>query len=75
MYAILAVKRTRWCWVAGGVSSGILVALAWKAKLPMQAVLSAYYVAMSVYGFWHWSRDNGEAKRVTTWPLRAHLVA
>ena len=76
LYAILAVKRTRWCWVAGGISSGILVALAWKAKLPMQALLQGYYVGMAVYGFWHWSRDDGRAKAaVTTWPLRNHLIA
>jgi nicotinamide mononucleotide transporter len=75
LYSILAVKRTRWCWVAGGISSIILVVLAWNAKLPMQAVLQGYYVGMAGYGFWHWSRDDGKAKSVvTTWPLRAHLI-
>lgn len=76
LYAILAVRRTRWCWVAGGISSAVLVALAWKAKLPMQALLQGYYVGMAVYGFWHWSRDDGSAKAaVTTWPLRNHLIS
>jgi nicotinamide mononucleotide transporter len=76
MYAILAVARTRWCWVAGGISSVILMVLAWNAKLPMQGILQAYYVGMAVYGFWHWSKDEGKAKKsVTTWPLRAHLVS
>jgi nicotinamide mononucleotide transporter len=75
VYSILAVRRTRWCWVAGGVSSAILVALAWKAKLPMQACLQAYYVGMAIYGFWHWSQDEGAAKAVTTWPLRAHVIS
>ena len=75
LYCILAVRRTRWCWVAGGISSGILVVLAWHAKLPMQACLQAYYVGMAVYGFWHWSQDEGAAKAVTTWPLRAHLIS
>jgi nicotinamide mononucleotide transporter len=75
LYSILAVRRTRWCWVAGGVSSGILVVLAWHAKLPMQAYLQGYYVGMAVYGFWHWSKDDGAAKAVTTWPLRAHLIS
>jgi len=75
-YAILAVKRTRWCWVAGGIGSSILMVLAWEAKLPMQACLQAYYVGMAVYGFWHWSREDGaEKKAVTSWPLRAHLVS
>ena len=75
-YSILAVKRTRWCWVAGGIGSAILIVLAWQAKLPMQAALQGYYVAMAVYGFWHWSRADGEAKTpVTTWPLRFHLIS
>jgi nicotinamide mononucleotide transporter len=75
LYSVLAVRRTRWCWVAGGISSAILVVLAWRAKLPMQACLNGYYVGMAVYGFWHWSKDEGASKAVTTWPLRAHLIA
>jgi nicotinamide mononucleotide transporter len=75
-YSVLAVRRSRWCWVAGGISSAILIYLSWGAKLPMQACLQAYYVAMAVYGFWRWSRDEGAATRaVTMWPLKAHLVA
>ena len=75
MYSILAVMRTRWCWVAGGLGSAILVVLAWQAKLPMQASLQGYYVGMAVYGFWHWSKDGAKEKVVTTWPLRAHLIS
>ncbi len=70
MYSILAVVRTRWCWVAGGISSGILIVLSWQARLPMQALLQAYYVGMAVYGFWHWSREDKAKAEVTTWPLR-----
>jgi len=74
VYSILAVRRTRWCWVAGGVSSAIAVVLAWQAKLPMQACLQVYYVGMAGYGFWHWSRDEGKQTVITTWPIRAHLI-
>jgi nicotinamide mononucleotide transporter len=75
-YALLAVKRIRWCWVAGGVSSSILAYLAARGRLPMQATLQVYYVAMSFYGFWRWSGEDGKAgKAVTTWPLRSHLLA
>jgi nicotinamide mononucleotide transporter len=75
-YSLLAVKRNRWCWVAGGLGAMILVYLSWVARLPMQAGLQAYYAAMGVYGFWRWSRDEGEATRaVTTLPLTTHLLA
>jgi nicotinamide mononucleotide transporter len=73
MYAILAVKRVRWCWVCGAVSSAILVYLAATAKLPMQSALQLYYVGMGVYGFWHWSRNDGAKRAVTTLPFKYHL--
>ena len=87
LYLVLAVRRTRLCWIAGGISSAIFLVLFWRAKLPMQACLQAYYVGMAFYGYWHWSREEGraegreegraEGKRtaVTTWPTRAHLIA
>jgi nicotinamide mononucleotide transporter len=75
-YSVLAIMRTRWCWVAAFISSAALIYLAWVARLPMQASLQAYYVAMALYGFWHWTRDDGKAARaVTTWPLVNHGVA
>jgi nicotinamide mononucleotide transporter len=75
-YAVLAVRRSRWCWLAGGLSSSILAYLAARGRLPMQATLQVYYVAMSFYGFWRWSGQHDEASRaVTTWPLRWHLIA
>ncbi len=75
-YSVLAVKRTRWAWVAGGLSSAILVVLAWNARLPMQAALQGYYVAMGFYGFWRWSKEEGEATRaVSTLPLKVHAIA
>jgi nicotinamide mononucleotide transporter len=75
-YSVLAVRRSRWCWVCGGLSSVILVYLAAQAHLPMQAALQVFYVVMSVYGFYSWMRHEQEADSVVTiWPLRAHCVA
>jgi nicotinamide mononucleotide transporter len=75
-YSLLAVRRSRWCWVCGGLSSAILIYLAARARLPMQSALQVYYVAMSVYGFRSWVRHEEAADSVvTTWPVRAHLGA
>lgn len=75
-YSLLAVKRSRWCWVAGGAGAAILVVLAWRARLPMQAALQGYYVVMGIYGFWRWSKEEGEATRaVSTLPFTKHLLA
>ena len=70
-YLLLAVRRSRWCWVAGGVSCAILVYLAAQRQLPMQSLLNLYYVGVSVYGFWHWSRDAADAEGAVT-TLRPH---
>ncbi len=75
-YSLQAVQRSRWCWVTGGLGSAIAIYLSAGARLPMQAALQVYYVLISAYGWWHWSRAQGEATRsVTTWPLRKHLAA
>jgi nicotinamide mononucleotide transporter len=76
-YAFLAIKRNRWCWVTGGLSSAVLIYLALHARLPMQAALQVYYVVISAYGWWYWTREE-EAQGtlvVGTWPIRGHLAA
>jgi len=76
-YAVLAIRKSRWCWVAGGVSSAIMIYLSLVARLPMQAALQVYYVVISVYGWWHWTREQESQGMlaVTTWPIRWHLAA
>ncbi|HEY5101596.1 MAG TPA: nicotinamide riboside transporter PnuC [Steroidobacteraceae bacterium] len=75
-YSLLAVRRSRWCWVCGGLSSAIIVYLSALHRLPMQAGLQAYYVAVSIYGFRRWLQHAKDAgSQVTTWPLRAHAAS
>jgi nicotinamide mononucleotide transporter len=74
--ALQEVKRSRWCWVTGGLASAIAIYLSARHALPMQASLQVYYVVISVYGYWHWSKDEGEVTRtVTVWPLWKNLLA
>ena len=56
IYVLLIYKRNRLGWLAGAASSIIYVYLAARAHLPMQSVLQFYYVVMSVYGWYHWTR-------------------
>jgi nicotinamide mononucleotide transporter len=76
-YAILAVRHSRWCWLSGALSSGLLAVLAAQQRLPMQAIMQAVYVAFAVYGFWSWTAGatNAAKPAVTTWPLSRHLSA
>ncbi len=75
-YAVLAARRNRLCWIAGAVSSMCAAILSGVNKLPMQAALQVFYVGMSVYGWWSWSRSSSSGElTVGVWPLRWHVVA
>jgi nicotinamide mononucleotide transporter len=76
-YSVLAIRRSRWCWVTGGLGSAITIYLSLNARLPMQAALQVYYVVISVYGWWHWTREEEiqGTLAVTTWPMRWHVAS
>jgi nicotinamide mononucleotide transporter len=76
-YVVLAVRRQRLCWVFGGLSSALLVYLYARSRLPMQALLNLYYVAMSFYGYVQWTRSPSAAASpgVGTLALRFHVLA
>jgi nicotinamide mononucleotide transporter len=42
----------------------------------MQALLHAFYMAMAVYGWYHWSnsKDSGRSLPVVSWPLAFHFL-
>jgi nicotinamide mononucleotide transporter len=72
VYVVLAVPRSRWCWVAGGLSSLIYVWLSARAHLPMQSLLQAWYVGVAVYGFLRWSREVETRVSLLSW--RGHIA-
>ena len=76
-YLILAVRQNAWCWAAALVSTAIYTVVFWDAALLMQSALNVYYMAMAVYGWWHW-RHGGEGDTplpIRRWPLGRHLAA
>jgi nicotinamide mononucleotide transporter len=74
VYVLLIMRRNRWGWVAGGISSLILAVLASRARLPMQAVLQFSYVVAAVYGWWHWA-PAAEQQRIAVWRWKGHAIA
>jgi nicotinamide mononucleotide transporter len=71
-YVVLAVPRSRWCWVAGGVGSLIYVWLFARARLPMQSLLQVWYVGVAVFGFLRWSHEGTTRIALLAW--RGHVV-
>jgi nicotinamide mononucleotide transporter len=72
-YILLAIRQHRACWIAGGVSTALYIAVFADARLPLQAALQVLYVAMSVYGWFAWRPDGG-VTRPRSWPWRSHLL-
>ena len=72
VYVALAVPRSRWCWVAGGVSSLIYVWLFARARLPMQSLLQVWYVGVAVFGFLRWSHEGTMRISLLWW--RGHVA-
>jgi nicotinamide mononucleotide transporter len=71
-YVVLAVPRSRWCWVAGGAGSLIYIWLFARARLPMQSLLQVWYVGVAVFGFLRWSREGTTRVSLLSW--RGHVA-
>jgi nicotinamide mononucleotide transporter len=72
VYVVLAVRRSRWCWVAGGVGSLIYIWLFARARLPMQSLLQVWYVGVAVFGFLRWSHEGTMRISLLSW--RGHVA-
>jgi nicotinamide mononucleotide transporter len=75
-FLLLAIRENPWCWVSGGISTTIFLVLFWNAGLYMQSLLQAYYIGISIYGWWHWKQrsDRAEKLPVRRWPRSRHLL-
>ena len=73
-YIVLAIRQHRGCWIAGGASTAIYIAVFLKAGLFLQAALQVVYVAMSVYGWLAWSGGGDAAARPRSWPSSKHVL-
>jgi len=77
LYLALAMVRSMWCWLCAFISSAIYVVLMAKQGLPMDALLSFYYVVMAVYGYVSWNsgkQDDGEMQ-IVVWSFKQHVAA
>ena len=75
-YLLLAIRQNRLCWVAAFISTAIFTVLFWNVQLLMQSALNGYYMAMAVYGWWHWQHGSGGGGQlpITRWSLRRHAL-
>ncbi|NBB91979.1 MAG: nicotinamide riboside transporter PnuC [Gammaproteobacteria bacterium] len=76
-YLLLAVRQNRLCWVAAFFSTAIFTVLFWNVQLLMQSALNVYYMAMAVYGWWHWQHGSESAGwlPIKRWRPKQHALA
>jgi nicotinamide mononucleotide transporter len=77
LYLILAARQNWWCWPCALVSTAIYLTLFYQRGLYQQALLQIFYIAMAVYGWWHWrGADTGAGPPlVSRWKSRQHASA
>ena len=76
-YLLLAVRESLWCWYAAFGSTAIFLFLFWDVRLLMEAALQVYYLAMAVYGWWHWQHGGNQRDTlaISSWGHRQHIGA
>ena len=75
-YLLLAMRERIACWYAAFVSTAIYLWLFWQVGLLMESALQVYYLLMAVYGWYSWRGgvQQDTVLRISTWPLRRHLL-
>ncbi len=75
-YLLLAMRESIWCWPAAMVSTALFLLVFWRVGLLMESALQLYYLAMAMYGWWHWRAGGGGNRLpISRWPPGRHLLA
>lgn len=59
IYVFLEIRQTIWLWPLGVITSGVYVWIFFTSKLYADMSLQAYYVVISVLGWYWWVRGTG----------------
>jgi nicotinamide mononucleotide transporter len=71
IYLYFSIKQNIWLWPLGLISSAIYVYIFLNAGIYADMALQVYYVVISIYGWYRWSRGaNSEKTGTTDLPVR-----
>jgi nicotinamide mononucleotide transporter len=75
-YLALAIRQNIACWYFAALSTAIYIGLFIDARLYMESLLNAFYLAMAAYGWYVWrsGADPGTSRPVVTWPAWTHIT-
>ena len=77
-YLVLLLRQNILSWPCALISTAIFTWVFWDASLLMESALNIYYMAMAIYGWWHWNngnKSNTQKLPIQTWPLHLHGLA
>lgn len=77
-YLILLMRQNILAWPCALLSTAIFTWVFWDASLLMESGLSIYYMAMAIYGWWHWvygKKSDDTQLPIIRWPLKWHATA
>lgn len=63
LYLLLEIRQHRAMWIVGFLTSLVYVFVFFFSKIYADMGLNIYYVAISIYGFWQWTRKDKKALR------------
>jgi nicotinamide mononucleotide transporter len=73
----LTTRRTLWCWPVVLAADILYLAVFFRARLYSDTLLQMFFIAFTLYGWWHWwhgVREDGEV-RVDPLQLPALMIA
>lgn len=72
-YVWLASQESIWCWLAGFLSTSLYAIVFFDVTLVFQMLLNIYYMAMAVYGFLTWRKQDEARVLISVLPIYRHL--
>lgn len=74
-----AKKDDIWVFPTGIINTAIYVYLLWKWELLGDMMINFYYVVMSIYGWYHWTRKKGDVvefpiSKMNTYEMKVSVV-
>jgi len=66
----LTTRRNLWCWPITLIADVLYLIVFYQARLLSDALLQAFFVAFTLYGWWHWWRGVQQEGEVRIAPLR-----
>lgn len=63
VYIVLSIKQNIWCWPVGLITSALYIYVFFQTKFYADMSLQAYYLVVSIYGWYHWMYGSRSKKQ------------